>query len=192
MTRGLRAGDGLPSIIDAHAQPRSARGGCHMCGSTRRPKQRIRELPQAKGDSMELRVKSLRPSAKLPRRATPHATGLDLYACIDAPMTLTRHPQLVPCGIAIEVPIGYDGQVRPRSGLTSKGVGVAFGTIDADYRGEIFVTMWTFGDKATYEIADGDRIAQLVIVQLAPVEIVEAAELSATSRAEGGHGSTGR
>jgi dUTP pyrophosphatase len=141
---------------------------------------------------MELRVKRLRPSATLPQRATPHASGLDLHACIDAPITLTRHPRLVPCGVAIEVPAGWDAQVRPRSGLTSKGVGVAFGTIDADYRGEIFVTMWTFGDTATHEIADGDRIAQLVIVQLAFVEIVEAAELTPTDRADGGHGSTGR
>ena len=141
---------------------------------------------------MELRVKKLRRSAKLPQRVTPHATGLDLYACIDGPVTLTRHPQLVPCGIAIEVPAGCDAQVRPRSGLTSKGVAVAFGTVDADYRGEIFVTMWTFGDTATYEIADGDRIAQLVIVQLAAIEIVESAELSATERADAGHGSTGR
>jgi dUTP pyrophosphatase len=141
---------------------------------------------------IELRVKKLRPTARLPRRATPHATGLDLYACLNAPITLTRAPSIVPAGVAIEFPPGYDVQVRPRSGLSSKGVGVAFGTIDADYRGELLVTMWTFGDAETHEIHDGDRIAQLVIAQLAPVEIVEAAELTPTDRGDAGHGSTGR
>lgn len=98
----------------------------------------------------------------------------------------------MPAGIAIEFPPGYDVQVRPRSGLSAKGVGVALGTIDADYRGELLVTMWTFGDTETHEIRNGDRIAQLVIAQLAPVEIVEAAELAPTDRGGAGHGSTGR
>jgi dUTP pyrophosphatase len=141
---------------------------------------------------MILRVKRLRPAARLPERATPHATGLDVYACLAVPLVLARQPQRVPCGIAIEFPVGYDVQVRPRSGLSAKGVGVAFGTIDADYRGELLVTMWTFGDDATYEVRDGDRIAQLVVAQVAPVEIVEAAELAPSARADGGHGSTGR
>jgi dUTP pyrophosphatase len=141
---------------------------------------------------MILRVKKLRASARMPERATPHATGLDLYACLDAPVTLTRQPQRVPCGIAIEFPAGYDVQVRSRSGLSAKGIGVAFGTIDADYRGELLVTMWTFGADDAYEVRDGDRIAQLVVAQLAPVEIVEAAELAPSARADGGHGSTGR
>lgn len=98
----------------------------------------------------------------------------------------------MPAGIAIEFPPGYDVQVRPRSGLSAKGVGVTLGTIDADYRGELLVTMWTFGDTETHEIRNGDRIAQLVIAQLAPVEIVEAAELAPTDRGDAGHGSTGR
>lgn len=139
-----------------------------------------------------LRVKKLRPAARIPQRATAHATGFDLYACLDAPVALTPHPQKVPCGIAIEFPAGYDVQVRPRSGLSAKGVGVAFGTIDADYRGELIVTMWTFGDADTYEVHDGDRIAQLVVAQLAPVDVVEAQELAPSARADGGHGSTGR
>jgi dUTP pyrophosphatase len=99
---------------------------------------------------------------------------------------------MVPTGIAVEVPAGYDVQVRPRSGLSLRGVGVAFGTIDADYRGELLVTMWTFGDLETYELHDGDRIAQLVIARLAPVRVVEVDALSATGRGDGGHGSTGR
>lgn len=143
-------------------------------------------------DTLTLRVLRLRATARLPHRASEHATGLDLYACLDAPLTLGRAPRLVPTGIAIEFPAGYDVQVRPRSGLSSKGVMVSLGTIDADYRGEVFVTMWTFGDRETYELADGDRIAQLVVARVAPVEVHEVAELASTARGEGGHGSTGR
>jgi dUTP pyrophosphatase len=106
---------------------------------------------------------------------------------------MLRHaPVMVPTGLAIEVPVGFDVQVRPRSGLSLKGVGVAFGTVDADYRGELRVTMWTFGDLSEYELHDGDRIAQLVIARLTPVRVVEVRELSATERGDGGHGSTGR
>jgi dUTP pyrophosphatase len=99
---------------------------------------------------------------------------------------------MVPTGLAMEVPYGYDVQVRPRSGLSLKGVGVAFGTVDADYRGELRVTMWTFGDLDEYVIKDGDRIAQLVIARLAAVRVLEVTQLSATERGKAGHGSTGR
>ena len=143
-------------------------------------------------ETIALRVLKLRPEAQIPRRATPSATGLDLYACLDAPLTLGRAPVRVPCGIAIEFPPGYDVQVRPRSGLSAKGVGVAFGTVDADYRGELLVTMWTFGDLDSYEIQHGDRIAQMVVARLTPIEVVEVTEITTTARADGGHGSTGR
>jgi dUTP pyrophosphatase len=143
-------------------------------------------------ESMELRVRKLRPEARLPRRATPHATGFDLYASLDTPVVLGRAPRLVGTGVAIEVPAGFDAQVRPRSGLSLRGIGVAFGTIDTDYRGELLVTMWIAGDMDRYEVRDGDRIAQLVIARLTPVEVVEVRELTPTSRADGGHGSTGR
>lgn len=141
---------------------------------------------------VELRVMKLRPDARLPARGSPDATGFDLYACLGECLTLGRAPQLVPTGIAIEVPVGYDAQVRPRSGLSAKGVGVAFGTIDADYRGELLVTMWAFGDLDAHEIQHGDRIAQLVIAPLIHAELLEVKELSATERGDGGHGSTGR
>jgi dUTP pyrophosphatase len=141
---------------------------------------------------MELLIRKLRPDARLPVRATDGATGFDLHACLEVPLRLTRAPRMVPTGIAIEFPRGFDAQVRPRSGLSSKGVGVAFGTVDADYRGELLVTMWTFGDAEAYELRHHDRIAQLVIAALAPVEVVEVTDLSATGRGEGGHGSTGR
>ena len=141
---------------------------------------------------MELLIQRLRADAKLPARATEGATGFDLYACLDAPLSLTPSPQMVPTGVAIAFPRGFDAQVRPRSGLSSRGVGVAFGTVDADYRGELLVTMWTFGDTATYQLRHHDRIAQLVFAVLAQVDVVETAALSATPRGDGGHGSTGR
>jgi dUTP pyrophosphatase len=142
--------------------------------------------------SIELRVRRLHPRARVPVRATRHATGFDLYACLDEAVVLSETPRMVPCGIALEFPYGYDVQVRPRSGLSAKGVGVAFGTIDADYRGELLVTMWTFGGRASYEVCDGDRIAQLVVAPLADAAAVEVAELSETARGVAGHGSTGR
>ena len=143
-------------------------------------------------EPMELRVLKLRPQARLPVRATPSATGFDLHACLEAPISLGRAPVMVPTGVAIEFPAGYDVQVRPRSGLSAKGVGVAFGTIDADYRGELLVTMWTFGELDSYEVCHGDRIAQLVVARVADAAVVEVPALTATARGDGGHGSTGR
>lgn len=143
---------------------------------------------------MELKVKKLRPDAQLPRRATPSSTGLDLFACLgaDGTVRLDSTPKLIGTGIAIEFPLGYDVQIRPRSGLSSKGVGVTLGTVDSDYRGEVMVTMYMMTPGAGFEIRHGDRIAQLVIHKLADVDIIEAADLSTTERGAGGHGSTGR
>jgi dUTP pyrophosphatase len=140
-----------------------------------------------------LRVQLLRPGARLPERATPGASGLDLFACIEASggIELGHDPVRVPTGIAIEVPPGYDAQVRPRSGLSARGVGVTFGTIDSDYRGEVLVTMYVFGSQESYTVRHGDRIAQLVIARLADLPVVETKALSPTERGGGGHGSTG-
>jgi len=142
--------------------------------------------------TIELRIQRLRAGARTPERASEAATGFDLYACLEAPLVLGPAPQRVGTGIAIEFPAGYDVQIRPRSGLSAKGVGVALGTVDADYRGELLVTMWTFGGLAEYEVRDGDRIAQMVVARLAAVHVVLATELGATVRGDGGHGSTGR
>lgn len=139
-----------------------------------------------------LRVKLLRPGARLPLRATSGSSGLDLYACMDGPLELGPDVTLIPAGVAIEAPEGYDLQIRPRSGLGHQGVNVVYGTIDADYRGEIFVSMYTFGSRASYRIEPGDRIAQLVVSRLAAVEVLEVSELGASRRDLGGHGSTGR
>ncbi len=140
-----------------------------------------------------LKVQRLRPNALLPRRASAGASGLDLFACLPRhePVEVGPDPTLIPTGIAIEIPPGYDAQVRPRSGLAAQGVMVAFGTVDADYRGELFVTMYVYGSRRSFAISDGDRIAQLVIARLAPLNIVEADALSPTARGAGGHGSTG-
>jgi len=145
-------------------------------------------------DQPALRIKKLRPHAIIPRRATPGSTGFDLFACLDgdSPVTLDTRPCLIGTGIAIEVPPGYDVQIRPRSGLSARGVGVTFGTVDSDYRGEVMVTMYLFGADAGFEVRDGDRIAQMVISRAADLPVVEVDELTPTRRGGGGHGSTGR
>jgi len=143
-------------------------------------------------DAIPLKVKRLHPEAQLPVRATEGASGLDLHACLpDGDVTLGPDPVRIGTGAAIEFPAGYDAQIRPRSGLSLKGVGVSFGTIDSDYRGELLVTMWTFGSNTEHTISHGDRIAQLVIAPLAGATIIEVEELSASERGTGGHGSTG-
>ena len=142
-------------------------------------------------DTAVLRVQRLRPDARLPERATPTSTGYDLYACLDEDLIVGQEPALVPTGIAIEAPPGYDVQVRPRSGLSSKGVQVTFGTIDSDYRGEVLVTMYVLPYREPHTIRPGDRIAQLVVARTAEVVIEEAEALSASQRGAGGHGSTG-
>jgi len=139
-----------------------------------------------------IRVKKLRPDAKLPFRATPSATGYDLYACLDADLEVAQQPTRVATGIAIEAPDGYDVQIRPRSGLSSQGVIAAFGTIDSDYRGELLVTLYTLPYREPHVVHNGDRIAQLVISRFADIQLEEVTELAESERGVGGHGSTGR
>jgi dUTP pyrophosphatase len=144
-------------------------------------------------DAGVLKVKLLRAGARAPSRATAEASGWDIHACLEtAYVQLGPDVTLVPTGVALEAPAGYDLQVRPRSGLGRQGVNVVFGTIDADYRGEIFVSMYTFGSKTSYRIENGDRVAQLVVARVASIEIEVVSELSESSRGEAGHGSTGR
>jgi dUTP pyrophosphatase len=145
-------------------------------------------------ESDVLKVMRLRPDARLPERATEGSSGLDLFACVDGqePLVVGRKPVRVGTGIAIEFPRGFDVQVRPRSGLAAKGVGVTLGTIDSDYRGEVLVTMYVFGERESHEIRNGDRIAQLVVTRLGELPVVEAQELTETARGTGGHGSTGQ
>ena len=139
-----------------------------------------------------IKVKLLRPGARLPAFATPGASGLDLFACLVAPLELSQDVTLVSTGIAIEAPRGYDLQIRPRSGLARRGVDVVLGTLDSDYRGEVFVSMRTFGSLRSYRIEDGDRIAQLVVSRIEALPLVQVEELADSERGAGGHGSTGR
>jgi dUTP pyrophosphatase len=139
-----------------------------------------------------IRVKRLRADAKLPFRSTPGATGYDLYACLDEDLQVGQEPVRVPTGIAIEAPNGLDVQIRPRSGLSSQGVIAAFGTIDADYRGELLVTLYALPYRGSHIVHNGDRIAQLVVSRIEDIALEEVGELAASERGAGGHGSTGR
>jgi dUTP pyrophosphatase len=144
----------------------------------------IRQLPHAEG-------------LALPAYQSADAAGLDLLAAVPehAPKVLSPGKYaLIPTGLTIALPPGYEAQVRPRSGLAAKhGITVlnAPGTVDADYRGEIGVLLINHGDTP-FPIHRGERIAQMVIASVARAEIVAAASLSTTDRGSGGFGSTGR
>lgn len=130
----------------------------------------------------------------LPRYMSVHAAGLDLHASNDAPITIAPGEiKLVPTGLFVEIPIGYEGQVRARSGLALR-LGLmlpnAPGTIDADYRGELQVVLGNCS-RTPYTIERGMRFAQLVISPVAHVEVVETSELAESERGSGGFGHTG-
>jgi dUTP pyrophosphatase len=146
---------------------------------------------RARADTVEARFLRLRPGAHLPALQTPLASGYDLHACLDAPVEVGTMPVRIPCGFAMAVPERTDVQVRPRSGLSAKGVMTVFGTVDPDYRGELMVTLYCLPGAAPYLVQDGDRIAQLVVSRLASVEWREVDTLDETHRGAGGHGSTG-
>jgi len=129
----------------------------------------------------------------LPKYQTELSAGMDLYANIDESLTLKPlERKLIPTGLFLELPAGFEAQVRPRSGLAVKnGITVlnAPGTIDADYRGEIGVILINLSSE-NFIINDGDRIAQMVIARHETITWQETAELIETSRGEGGFGST--
>lgn len=132
---------------------------------------------------------------KLPEYATPLSAGLDLRANIDEDIVLKpMQRRIIPTGLYIALPAGYEAQVRPRSGLALKhGITVlnSPGTVDADYRGEIGVLLINLSDE-DFTIVDGDRIAQMVIARHEQAEWEEAVELDATERGAGGYGHTGK
>lgn len=131
---------------------------------------------------------------RLPEYATSQSAGLDLRANLDAPIVLRpMERRLIPTGLHIALPVGFEAQVRPRSGLALKhGVTVLNtpGTIDADYRGEVGVLLINFSDT-DFVVNDGERIAQMVVSRHEKSEFVEVVELDATERGEGGYGHTG-
>lgn len=130
----------------------------------------------------------------LPHYQTDEAAGMDLYAAVEAPLTLAPGASaMVPTGLAMALPSGYEAQVRPRSGLAAKhGVTVLNtpGTIDADYRGEVKVILINHGPN-TFEVTRGERIAQMLFAPVTRGDLSEVDDLSETARGAGGFGSTG-
>ena len=139
-------------------------------------------------------VKKLRPNAKLPTYGSEFAAGADLYACLDAPVTVAPHETvLVPTGLSLEIPVGWAGLVYARSGLASKrdlAPANKVGVIDPDYRGEVMVSLHNHGTQPQ-TVEPGERIAQLVLTPYLTAQFFEADELSETVRGQGGFGSTG-
>ncbi len=147
-------------------------------------------------DKVTLRVRRLPHAADLPlpEQASPGSAGLDLRAAVPEDLLLAPGERtLVPTGLVLELPRGWEGQVRPRSGLAIRhGISLlnSPGTIDSDYRGEVKVILANLGSEP-FTIRRGDRIAQLVVAPVSRVEVLEATELSSTDRGPGGFGSTG-
>jgi len=145
---------------------------------------------------LEVKVLDQRIRQMLPRYATAGAAGLDLRACLDAPLTLNPgDSQLVPSGIAIHIgDPGFAAFILPRSGLGAKHgivLGNLVGLIDSDYQGQIFVSVWNRG-RAAFTIQPLERIAQLVVVPVVQVEFEVVEQFAASERGAGGFGSTGR
>ena len=142
---------------------------------------------------MQLIVKRLdRAGARLPERAHPGDAGLDLFAAADVDIP-PGEARLVGTGLAIELPPGTEGQIRPRSGLALRHAVTVLnapGTVDAGYRGEIGILLVNHGREA-FRVRHGMRVAQLVVTPVIEVEVVEADALSETARAGDGFGSTG-
>ena len=127
-----------------------------------------------------------------PRKAHPDDAAYDLRARCDVSVPVGR-PMLVPTGLHLELPVGYEAQVRPRSGLALKQAVTVLntpGTVDAGYRGEVGVILFNAGETA-FAVKRGDRIAQMVIQKLPEIELVQADSLTDTARGKGGFGSTG-
>ena len=147
-------------------------------------------------EPVTLKVKRLPHCLDLPKYATSGSAGMDLTAAIEKPVTLEPGKRTgIPTGLVVEIPLGYEGQIRPRSGLAAR-AGITLtnsvGTIDSDYRGEVVVLLINHGEEP-YTFEPGERIAQLVITVVPQVQLVEVDETNMTvERGEGGFGSTGR
>lgn len=142
---------------------------------------------------MELKIQN-KSHHPLPGYETEGASGMDLRAFLSEPVRLEPLERaLIPTGLFVEIPPGYEGQVRPRSGMSIKhGISLinCVGTIDSDYRGELKIPVVNLSSEA-YSIQDGERIAQMVIARYERVEVVLVSELTETERGKGGFGSTG-
>ena len=142
-----------------------------------------------------VKIAKTEPNARIPTKGSAHAAGWDLY-CLEETVVSFRSSVKIRTGLRVAIPEGYEGQVRARSSLGSKGLILphSIGTIDADYRGELFVLMTWIGNGDSYKVKSGERIAQLVISPIPNVQFseVEVGKLGDTERGEGGFGSTGR
>ncbi len=140
-------------------------------------------------------VKKLRPSARLPRRASAQAAGADLFACLDEPLPIAPgQTVLIPTGLSMAIPAGWAGLIYARSGLALKrGLAPAnkVGVIDADYRGEVLVALHNHG-REIQTVEDGERVAQLLLAPAPAADFCEAGVLPETARGAGGFGSTGK
>lgn len=145
-------------------------------------------------NTTKVAIKKLNANATVPTYGSEYAAGADLYACLDAEVTIAPHATvLIPTGIAMELPVGYAGLIYARSGLaTKKGLAPAnkVGVVDCDYRGEVKVALHNHGEQPQ-TVACGERIAQLVIAPYLTACFEECESLSETVRGEGGFGSTG-
>ena len=145
---------------------------------------------------MKIYIKRLKKDhpVSLPQYMTEGSSGMDLYASLNQEVTLEPgERKLIPTGISVAIPKGFEGQIRPRSGLAiQKGIGIVNGpgTIDADYRGEIGVLLINFGEEP-FRIGNGDRIAQMIISKVHRVTLEEVDDLPPTRRQGGGFGHTG-
>jgi len=148
-------------------------------------------------EEVKIRIKRLRKdrALSLPQYMTHGSSGMDLFAFLERDIILEPgERKLIPTGIAVAIPEGFEGQIRPRSGLAIQhGIGVVNGpgTIDSDYRGEIGVLLINF-DQSPFTVRHGDRIAQMVISRVFKANFEEVDELPQTERQEGGFGHTGR
>ena len=144
--------------------------------------------------STPVAVKKLRAGAKLPTYGSAFAAGADLYACLDAPVTIQPHETvLVPTGLSFEIPAGWAGMIHARSGLATKrhlAPANKVGVIDSDYRGEVMVSLHNHSNQPQ-TVEPEERIAQMVIMPYLAAEFFETEELSDTVRGAGGFGSTG-
>ena len=140
-------------------------------------------------------VKKLNPKVKLPFYKTEGSSGMDLMACINEPIYIPpKNSVLIPTGLSIAIPNDCEVQIRPRSGLAAKSnisVLNTPGTIDSDYRGELKIILYNYGDKI-FDVKNNDRIAQMVLMPILKINLEETDDLPDTIRGSGGFGSTGK
>lgn len=185
----------LFALQPAHVSPRMdyCRLITHFADEYRSHETGVKALPRPITVKIR-RLANMGADVPAPMRMTEHAAGVDLCAAVKGVTVLSPGEiRLIPCGFAMALPHGYEAQVRPRSGLASK-FGVTLinspGTIDSDYRGEVMVPLINHG-KSDFKIERGMRIAQMLILPVPKVDIVEVEDLDETTRGKGGFGHTG-